>query len=226
MALSAGKRFLREVRSLLIACLAWTLTGCAVSKRETPAPVPPSAESLDAAIDPANFDASRLALAIFHETNRVRGQLGLPLFRWLPKLNEAAKLEAAVGKVYQPPSHTNPFPMIGTPAERVRFVGLVPGDVAENIAWLTIYDVPTRVGVIVSGGQKHFVDPGTQAELRRATYRGFATNVVQAWMDSPAHRVNLTNAALRYLGCGVQPGLSLLGADQLFCVQVFFTPQR
>jgi uncharacterized protein YkwD len=50
--------------------------------------------------------------------------------------------------------------------------------------------------------------------------------VVRAWMESPGHRANITDAALAYLGCSVQPTTSLSGVDQLFCVQVFFTPRN
>ena len=85
-------------------------------------------------IDPANIDRDLLATAVFHESNRVRHQLGLKPFRRTPKVDEAADLEAGLGKVFHPPSHTNPFPMIGTPRRRVEFVGLTPGEVAENIA--------------------------------------------------------------------------------------------
>ncbi|MBI2497101.1 MAG: CAP domain-containing protein [Opitutae bacterium] len=182
--------------------------------------------ALDARIDVAHFNRELMAAAIFHETNRVRGKLGLRLFRTLPKLDEAADLEAAVGKVYQPPSHTNPFPMIGTPAARVGFVGLKARQVAENIALLPRYDVEAGagVGVIMREGRRHFVNFRTQAELQPATYRGFAALVVRAWMDSPGHRANIVASALTHLGCSVQPSVSIAGVDNLFCVQVFFTP--
>jgi len=117
VALPVVRHFLRGVRSFLTLFLAWTLTGCS-----TPAPradAPPAADdferqpALDERIEVTRFDRKLMAQAIFHETNRVRLELGLPVFRSLSKLDEAADREAAVGKVYQPPSHTNPFPMIG-----------------------------------------------------------------------------------------------------------------
>ena len=183
---------------------------------------------VNARIDIATFDRPLMATAIFHEANRVRGELGLPLFRHMPKLDDAADLEAGMGRVYQPPSHTNPFPMIGTPLERVKFVGLVPQLVAENIALLSIYDIDPNlgVGVVAYEGKKHFVNPDSEAELKPATYRGFAAEVVKAWMESPGHRMVLINPALLYLGCSVQPSVSVLGVDNLFCVQVFFTPGK
>lgn len=169
-----------------------------------------------------------MASAIFHETNRVRHQLGLQVFRQEPKLDEAADLEAAVGRATQPPSHTNPFPKIGTPLQRVAYVGLKPREVAENIALLSIYDLDSNigVGVTVRHGQRQFVHPETLENLKTATYRGFAAKVVEAWMKSPGHRANLVNPNLRYLGCSVQPTVTITGVDSLFCVQVFFTPAQ
>ena len=214
----------------LLLGLALLLAGCVarVPPAEALAPAPGAQRALEARIEAATFDRELLAQAIFHETNRVRAQFGLKPFRYLPKLNEAANLEAAVGKVYQPPSHTNPFPMIGTPMERVKFVDLDPGLVAENIALLSIYDVAPSVGagVAVREGTKHFVNADTHEELRPATYGGFARSVVDAWMNSPGHRVNIVHPGLTHMGCSVQPTLSLLGVDQLFCVQVFYTPRN
>lgn len=206
-------------------CLVALLTAAQAADR--PAGDRRTQPELDALIEVARFDRVLLAAAIFHETNRVRRDLGLRPFRRLPKLDEAADLEAAVGKVYQPPSHTNPFPLIGTPAQRVKYVGLEAKAVAENIALLPIYEVDANgeVGITVRAGRRVVVDPRTQAELKPATYRGFATAVVKAWMGSPGHRANIVDSRLVYLGCSVQQSVSLVGVDNLFCVQVFFTPE-
>lgn len=182
--------------------------------------------AMSTALAPASFDRALLATAIFHESNRIRRQLGLRPFLRLPQLDEAADLEAAVGRVYRPPSHTNPFPLIGTPLERVKYVGLKPRQVAENIALLPILDISLDlgVGVTVRDGRRLFVHPETQEELKPSTYGKFAAALVQGWMDSPPHRANIANPELIYLGCSAQPTTNLLGVEQLFCVQVFFTP--
>lgn len=201
--------------------------GCArmvLTSGEIPAPALAEPEALDARIAVADFDRERLSLAIFHETNRVRRELGLPAFRYLPKLNEAADLEAMVGRVYRPPGHTNPFPTIGTPLERVKYVGLKPHSVMENIALLPIYE--TDIGLVLRDGKYEPVDLATREPPRPATYRGLAAKVVKSWMESPGHRMNIANPELRYLGCSAQPTVAVSGIDQLFCVQVFFTPQN
>lgn len=181
---------------------------------------------LNARIEPGKFDRGLMAAAVFHETNRIRRQLGLNLFKRLVKLDEAADLEARLGNVVQPPSHTNPFPMIGTPLQRVENVGLKPHQVAENIALLSIYEIDPRTGIGVTtfGGRRRFVNPETQEELRPATYLGLAKTVVRAWMESPGHRENLVAPTLAYLGCSVQPTITVMSVESLFCVQVFFTP--
>jgi uncharacterized protein YkwD len=183
--------------------------------------------ALDAAIDPGKFDRPLLERAIFHETNRVRAALGLKAFLPEPLVDRAAELEAEVGRASQPPSHTNPFPLIGTPGERVKYVGLEAARVAENIALISIYDTGRArdVGIVVRDGRKHFVNPHTLEDLKPASYRLFAATVVQAWMDSPGHRANLVNPALTHLGCAVLPTVNINGVNNLFCVQVFFTPK-
>lgn len=232
MALPAETHFLQRVRGFLMLCLGWMLTGCGTVTPPADESVPPLPDdferqpALDERIEVARFDRKLMAQAIFHETNQVRRKLGLPAFRRLPKLDEAADLEAAVGKVYRPPSHTNPFPMIGTPFQRVQYVGLKIEEVAENIALLSIYETDAGVGMVLREGKRQFLNPGTLAELPRATYRWFAREVVRNWMESPGHRANIVNPALAYLGCSVQPSVSLIGVDQLFCVQVFFTPAK
>lgn len=215
---------------IAILCMAAGLAHGAVAPRwaDLPAKEFRGRPELDARIDVGRFDRALMAAAIFHETNRVREKLRLPVFRKLARLDEAADLEAAVGKFYQPPSHTNPFPSIGTSADRVRHVGLKYRRVAENIALLSIYEVEPDVGVGITtrAGRKRFVHPRTQAELKPATYRGFAATVVQGWMNSPGHRANLVEPTLAYLGCSVQPSVNLMDVDNLFCVQVFFTPEK
>ncbi len=219
------------MRCLLILGLACTLAGCvAVKPPATPTSAAPSSAApvesggaLDERIDVAHLDRKLLARAIFDETNRVRARHGLPAFQHLPKLDDAADLESAVGRVYQPPSHTNPFPPIGTPMARVKYVGLKPAQVAENIALIPIYE-DAAVAIVLREGKPVLVHPGTYEPAQRATYRGFAVTVLKLWMDSPGHRANIVNPALKNLGCSVEPTVSMNGIDQMFCVQVFFTP--
>lgn len=216
------------MRCLLIIGAAGILTGC-VATRPPPSTAavtvltPPAREgALEARIDVAHLDRKLLAQAIFDETNRVRASIGLPAFHHLMKLDEAADLESAVGRVYRPPSHTNPFPPIGTPMARVQYVGLQAERVAENIALVPVYE-DAAVALVLRDGKLLPIHPATYEPAKLATYRGFAATVLDLWMNSPGHRANIMSPALHDLGCSVVPSVSMNGIDQMFCVQVFFT---
>lgn len=148
-------------------------------------------------IDAARLDQALLARAIFDETNRVRVQLGRKPFAREPKLDEAADTQANIGALFRPPSHTNPFPLIATPADRVRFAGLDPLRVSENIALLSIYDVPGNASVYSLKNDPTPRDPRTGEPLRVHTYATFAKAIVGEWMNSPGHRANIVDEKLR-----------------------------
>lgn len=171
------------------------------------------------------FDGPRMARAIFEATNRVRAQFGVPAFRPLAKLDDAAETQARIGALFRPPSHTNPFPMIATPLDRVKLTGLKPRHVAENIAMLSIYDVAAGIGFYRLKGETTLRDDKTGRPLREHTYESFAAAVVAAWMSSPGHRANILDRKLEYLGCSALPAQSQGGVDMVFAVQVFYTPE-
>jgi uncharacterized protein YkwD len=182
---------------------------------------------LEARLTVDAVDRELLAAAIFHETNRVRCQAGLPALPWLEKLNEAAEIQSHVGVMFRPPSHTNPFVDIGTPMERVKFTGLVPRYVAENIALIAIYDLgpASSFGISRHRESTTYIDLRTGLELKPHTYASYAGMVVQAWMNSPGHRKNIMDPSVKYLGCSVCPRLGDFGEETVFSVEVFYTPK-
>lgn len=184
------------------------------------------AAKLDDALDVHALDQPLLARAIFAETNRVRVAAKLKAFKAEPKLDEAADTQAQMGSVFRPPSHTNPFPLIATPADRVKFAGLEPERVAENIALLSIYNVPTGVNIYFSKQDPTLRDMRSGEPVRVHTYASFARAIVEAWMNSPGHRANILEPKLRYLGCAVRPAKSQENVDMIFGVQAFYTPRR
>ncbi|MBI2517980.1 MAG: CAP domain-containing protein [Opitutae bacterium] len=183
---------------------------------------------LNAQLEAAHLDRGLLAAAIFHETNRVRSQFNLPPLKFLAKLNDAADLQAEIGGAVRPPSHTNPFMLVATPLDRVKYAGLNPRYVAENIALTAMLKVSSGhgVGLLSKDGQASFVDVATLEPLKPHNYTSYAAFVVQAWMDSPGHRANILNPEVSYLGCSVRPTRGDHGLDMVFCVQVFYTPTR
>lgn len=184
---------------------------------------------LQAPIDYDRFDQPLMVAAIFHESNRVRRQMGLVPFTHLAKLDEAADLKAAIGVMQGELSHQNPIPLTATPADRVRAVGLSFREVAENIARLGILDLPagtSQVGVRKREGRDEYYQLDTLRTVGPRTYGGFAAAVVQAWMNSPPHRANLVNPGFQSLGCGARVCRDLVNRhEQLYATQVFFTPR-
>lgn len=182
-----------------------------------------------ARIEPAEFDQALMNAAIFHETNRVRRQFGLPAFTHVAKLDAAADLKASVGVLESEVKHTNDLPFTATPADRVKWVALDYERVAENIARISSYDLPsgmTQLGVRSRNGTDEFyrLDTGRAVELQ--TYAGFATQVVESWMKSPGHRANIVDPHLVSLGCAARPCRSFVSRhEQIYAVQVFFTPR-
>lgn len=184
------------------------------------------AAELTDTIDAARLDQPLLARAIFDETNRVRVELGRKPFAREQKLDEAADTQANIGALFRPPSHTNPFPLIATPEDRVRFAGLDPLRVSENIALLSIYDVPRNTTVYWLKNDSTLRDSRTGGPVRLHTYASFAKAIVSEWMNSPGHRANIVDERLRYLGCAVRASKSKDDMDMIFAVQAFFTPRR
>lgn len=182
---------------------------------------------LDCVLDATALDVPLLSAAIFHETNRVRRELGLAALKSLAALNDAAEIEARVGGALMPPEHENPFASIHSPVARLNHVGLRPEKAAENIASLLAYDIEggAEVGVAKTGGRSLFLNLRTNEPLRLTTYRRFARLIVQAWLNSTTHRANLLGADYRYLGCSVRAGRTIFGAPTVFGVQEFFTPR-
>lgn len=172
------------------------------------------------------LDAPRLAREIFAETNRVRAQLGLPAFRADERVDGAAETQARIGHLQRPVRHTLPFPSIATPLDRVKALGLRPHLVAENIALLSVYDVPTGAQFYRLRGETQLRDSLTAQPLRRHDYASFAAAAVAAWMNSPPHRAHLVNPRHEFLGCAVQGVPGQEGTEMIFAVQVFFTPER
>jgi uncharacterized protein YkwD len=183
-------------------------------------------EALAATIDVATLDHALLSAAVFHETNRVRTRLGLKPFLPLEALDTAAGTQATIGVLLRPMSHTNPFPLIATPLDRVKQAGLTPRQVAENLALLTVFDAPPGTGFYHLKDDTRLRDARTGEVLLAHTYRSIAAAVVAAWMASPGHRENIVDPALLHLGCAVRPTKSLSEVDLIFFVQVLATPGR
>lgn len=207
----------------------WLSAGCALR----PADDASSARNFSAEqrrdweerLTPDALDRARLAEAIFAETNQARVAAGLPALRGWSRLDAAAEMQASVGAVFRPPSHTNPFAMMATPVDRVTLAGIKPKQVAENIALLPCADAPDGVAALSrTEAGLQMVDAISLQPLENHTYGSFARRVVAAWMRSPGHRANILDRGLTHLGCAVAATQSMEGVPMIFAVQVFCTP--
>ncbi|HVZ66071.1 MAG TPA: CAP domain-containing protein [Lacunisphaera sp.] len=220
---------MRAITSFLLVLVLLSVGLATTSPRqdEKAAEESPRQPELQGALEIGSYRPALMASAIFQETNRVRRRAGLRPFRSMPKLDEAADLQAGIGALLPGVDHHNPFPGLGDIADRVHAVGLEYTLLAENIALTMTLDV-TDVGggVTVEGrdANRHYTDEKTGRTLVPLTYAGFAAVVVKQWMDSPGHRANILNPQLRYLGCSAHWRHDYTDLDTLYSVQVFMTP--
>lgn len=152
-----------------------------------------------------NPDRVLLAAAIFSETNRVRASNGVPPLERLPELQSAADEQAVHMALMLRTEHSNPIPGEQTVADRVALTGFKAAHVAENaIMW------PAT--------------PSTGSGDGPYTYSGLAAALIQSWMDSPGHRLNLLDPENTYFGCSARFARDGRGNTMVFATQVFALP--
>ncbi len=193
---------------------------------EAPQPV----VAAQASVSWDGFDDELLSAAIFAETNRVRREFGLRALRAYPRLHGAADIHAFTNAITGNVSHHNPLARRDRAWDRVRAEGIESAMVLENVA-ITLARVPPSGGavriVVSAEGARLRRDDVTGQDLPWPTYAELAARIVQQWMDSPAHRVNLLHPEVRYLACGTALARSPLGGEVVHAVQVFMArPER
>lgn len=201
--------------------LAWA--GCvtpAYVREEAPA----SAVLAEQRVSWETFDADLLSAAVFAETNQVRRRFGLKRLRTLPRLRGAAEVQAFTNALTGVASHANPLAGRASAWDRVRRQGLLPTMVLENVA-ITLVRQPESGGavriVVADDGARTRRDDLTGEQLPWPTYAELAQRIVQQWMDSPPHRVNVLHPEVRYLACGTELARSPLGGEIVHAIQVF-----
>jgi uncharacterized protein YkwD len=144
------------------------------------------------------YDRGLLSTEIYRETNRVRRANGFAPLRRLPELDEAADEQAMHMAMTLVAEHRNPIPGELTVADRVARTGLRMKKVEEN-------------------------PPGSPQ--RDYTYAGLASSIVQSWMDSPGHRLNLLDPDVTSIGCSARLAHELAADQRVFAIQVFLLPK-
>lgn len=159
-------------------------------------------ESAVSAITFENFEPAKLSAAIFAESNRVRAAHKLPQLRQQNELRVAADEQASAMALQLRVTHAGPYARKSTAWARVQHTGLEPEMVAENVSAISL-------------------PKPESGETWDADYEKLAAYIVQAWLDSPAHRVNLLSRALTHLGCSARLARVPMGAVRVFSAQVF-----
>lgn len=185
----------------------------------------------DQRIDTLQIDFPLLAAAVLAESNRRRrAHQRTPLDR-LPVLEAVSTMHAEDMVRHRFFNHVNPVePSKRTVADRLALASLVGSFHAENIARIFALQVKLRsdrsdlyqmtVYPLDVPGQFSLTPDGPAIPFH--TYITFARELVQSWMDSPAHRRNLLTRQARYLGCGCAHQVGEAGLPILVCVQVFY----
>jgi uncharacterized protein YkwD len=179
----------------LATLLAGFLAGCA---HVAPAPVGSTAQAFS--ID--HYNPALLSQAVFEATNRERASHGVPSLEHLPKLDEAADVQAFHMALMFVSEHGNPIVGEANAGERASHAGVLWDRCAEN--------------VLMEPAQ-----PPQGVSEDDSTYAAFATYLVDCWMGSPPHRANLLNPALTSMGSSARFAHSVFGIPMVFASQVF-----
>ncbi len=129
-------------------------------------------------IDWNNLNIQLLEAAVFQCTNEQRVKYSKPVFKYAEDLNNAATYHSGAMVKYNFFSHTNQFEKkMKAFYQRMKFFGASFNGCAENIAY-SEYDAGY-------------------------TYLEVALSLVELWMNSEGHRVNILNTSYKELGCGI-----------------------
>ncbi|MCB1131475.1 MAG: hypothetical protein KDN05_10130 [Verrucomicrobiae bacterium] len=183
-------------------------------------------EDVKKPIDFSDIDQALLSAAVFHETNRRRAEHDLPALKYLPKLREAALIQARDLRERQVIGHRGSEPDIRTLGDRFEKVGLRPRFRAENVATVfgVRYEAGTKLFTREENGERIFSKKPDGPAIEPHSYRSFAKNLLDAWMDSPGHRKNILHSSPTHLATASLHRPSEKQPDRFYCAQEFYTP--
>lgn len=147
-----------------------------------------------------SFDVELLEWAIFEETNSQRRRLDLKPCKYERRLQQAARLHSNEMVDLNYFSHTSPVAENSTVRKRMSRAGIKLGTGGENIAihpFKKMQDV-----VFKQTGTNHFSKYDWRNEGAFYTYREFAADLIQRWLNSPPHRQNILDTNFKFLGVG------------------------
>jgi uncharacterized protein YkwD len=167
-----------------------------------------------------------LEAAIFHESNRQRADLKLPLFKHSWALQLMARRHSLEMVDLQYFDHVSPTPANRTLADRLKAVGLSKVGASENIVVQPALEMGSGVHrtTIYPNGQQIMRDAETGKVIHYNTYEELAKSFLTTWMNSPPHRENMVNPRYLYLGTGIARGpYTETKQDSIYATQNFST---
>ena len=152
-----------------------------------------------------DFNSELLSAAVFHSTNKIRRELGLPLFIHNSKLQDAAVIHSVQMKVHDFLAHDNPFNAIyKTLRDRVDSINMEGTftSLGENLASSPHVNAGDRKYVVKSFLDKNeYYALDGMKKLPLFNYSGLADSLLNGWMGSEGHRLNIINQQFQFLGC-------------------------
>ena len=170
--------------------------------------------NIDRLLNEKTLDHTLLEKAIIYYTNKVRKERGRKPCEFHLKLRNTARSHSREMVRLNYFSHQSPVKANRKLKDRISNAGInikpAPGEtivMGENIAsdyFLKINKVPYYVEN--RNGKTQYIDAKTEQTITNQTYREFARNTVNNWMNSPGHRKNLLNNQFNRIGIGVWIG--------------------
>ncbi|MVM30151.1 CAP domain-containing protein [Spirosoma sp. HMF4905] len=149
-------------------------------------------------------DTLLLDIAIFHATNELRRQVGLPVLMYDPGLYRAAHThaESMIQNHYY--GHDNFYSLAElTSAKRIYRQTNRFNYTAENIGQYSTIDTPDYFCARYNATthQYEYFDLETKKVYFPFSYAGYARFAVQEWLHSIHHRANLLSPLYTHVGC-------------------------
>ncbi len=149
-------------------------------------------------------DMGLLNASIFFHTNLARKQVGMKPLQYSKALEEVAFSHSQDMVTYNFYNHVSPVRGKETFADRLGLVGIEKATAIENIGnfYALEYKSGTPIFTPEQNGTDFFSYSLNGSPIPMRTYESLGKDIVEHWMNSPAHRRNVLNPGVSFLGCG------------------------
>jgi len=180
-----------------------------------------------------NIDYTLIESAIIHFTNLERNKFNLTLCVPDNRLKQASYRHSREMVRLQYFSHRSPVAKNRELLDRLKQTNFTMSNiiVAENIGVDYLLRIAKRpFYTSYRDGKLRYIDAGTHQVIGFQTHIEFARDMVQQWMNSPAHRKNILNPKFNLIGVGIAKGpyqdVQALYVTQNFCGPLTPTPEK